>query len=492
MNVQRTDAIRLALVLAALALWRVAVAWHRDLELYADEAQYWFWSLSPDWGYYSKPPVIAWLIQLGTQLFGHSELAVRSATFAVWTLTPWVIFLTVRRAAGSDAQASRAGFWAAILFASLPMTALGSQLITTDGPLLLFWALSLYALVRALEEDRLHRWVVLGLFAGLGLMSKYSMAFFALAFALFALTTPTRRSLLLRPGPYVGALVAAGVFAPNVLWNLENGLASFRHTAEISQVAHAWLHPAALAEFFAAQFAVAGPVVFAGLLGLAWTRRSWTDGRMRLFAVFCFVPLAAFFLLALLSRAFANWAAFAYVAGVALFALFAVQQGKTRWLGAALAVNLVMTAALYHYPDVARLAGVELTRKTDPTVRLRGFRELGQEVQALLAAHPGARLLADDRKTMASLLYYTRPAGLDARYLNPGRGIDNHFALTRDVAASPRGSFILVSRHAREEALTEQFAEVHPLGRLRVPLAPDATLEYAVWRVRDYRPPAAP
>ena len=40
--------------LAVLIAWRLAAAMHRGMELYADEAQYWTWSLALDWGYFSK------------------------------------------------------------------------------------------------------------------------------------------------------------------------------------------------------------------------------------------------------------------------------------------------------------------------------------------------------------------------------------------------------------------------------------------------------
>src|SRR4051812_21223403 len=48
-------------------------------DLYPDEAQYWLWSLSPDWGYFSKPPLIAWIIAATTALFGEGVFGVRAA-----------------------------------------------------------------------------------------------------------------------------------------------------------------------------------------------------------------------------------------------------------------------------------------------------------------------------------------------------------------------------------------------------------------------------
>src|SRR5579863_7237453 len=45
--------------------------------LYPDEAQYWFWAQHLAFGYYSKPPLVAWLIRLTTAAFGDSEFAIR-------------------------------------------------------------------------------------------------------------------------------------------------------------------------------------------------------------------------------------------------------------------------------------------------------------------------------------------------------------------------------------------------------------------------------
>src|SRR5712691_11518113 len=47
--------------------------------LYPDEAQYWFWAQHPAFGYYSKPPLVAWLIWLTTAAFGDSQFAIRLA-----------------------------------------------------------------------------------------------------------------------------------------------------------------------------------------------------------------------------------------------------------------------------------------------------------------------------------------------------------------------------------------------------------------------------
>jgi 4-amino-4-deoxy-L-arabinose transferase-like glycosyltransferase len=475
--------------LILLTAWRWLASAMNGMELYADEAQYWTWSLDPDWGYYSKPPMVAWLIHAGTVLFGDGELGVRAATFLVWPLTSWVIFLFTRRLFRDEDWGARAAFWSALLFASLPLTALGGLLITTDGPLLLFWALSVYFTARALDGGRPTEWLLLGLCVGLGLLSKYSMVFFAPSLLVFLLTSAEHRRWLTRPWPYLGALLAGLVLVPNLLWNARHQYVSLQHTADIAQLDRAWLHWSAFVEFFGAQFAVFGPITAFALLALLWSWRAiFHDTRLRLLAALCLVPLAAFLTLSLLSRAFANWAAFAYVTGAPLIVAWWLRRARRAWLIAAIALNLAAASVVYHYHGLARLAGVELTSKTDIYKRVTGYRELGARVAGVLAAHPGQRLLVDDRKSMASLLYYARPASLEARYLNPaGEAIDDHYALTRAIRPGDDSRYLLVSQYASEPDLRRRFAGVETLAPVRVQAYPDFGLEYGVWSVCGYR-----
>lgn len=481
---------RLLLVLAALTVWRVLAAAHAGIELYADEAQYWTWSLAPAWGYYSKPPMVAWAIWLGTAIFGDGELGVRAPAVLVYPLTAWLLFLFMRRLFGTDPRAEAMAFWTGLIYATLPFVSLGAWLITTDAFLILFWTLSLYLLTFALESGRWRDWLLLGLAVGLGLLSKYTMVFFGLGLAAYLTASPERRRLFRDPRPWGAAAVALLVLLPNVLWNAGNQFVSYQHTAEISQLDRALFHPGAMLEFFLAQFAVFGPLTFAGLVLLVARPRAWlADDRLRLLAAFTLVPLVAFLGLALLSRAFANWAAFAYAAGTALVVAAWSMQGRRRWLAAAVALHLAIAGTLYHAHDIAGALGVELSRQTDPYGRVTGYRALGAEVARRLAERPGTRLLGDDRKLFALLRYYARPYSDDARYLNPDGGLDNHYALTADLRDTPAGTFLLVSQNDLADRLPAWFAEVTPQPDIRIQPYADYVMTYRVWLVRDYRAP---
>ena len=476
--------------LVLLTLWRLLAAWHGNVELYADEAQYWTWSLEPDWGYFSKPPMVAWAIWLSRTLFGDSELGVRAISLLLFPLTSWVLFLLARRLFIEHPQRELIAFWSALIFATLPVVSLGSWLITTDAVLLLFWCLALYFTSVALDSMRWRDWIMLGVVLGLGLLSKYSMVFYGLGFLAYLVLEPNRRGLLRDFRPWVAAAVALLVLAPNMIWNLRNHFVSVQHTAEISQLDRGLFHPDAMLEFFLAQFAVFGPIFFAGLLLLVARPRIWRlDERMRLLAAFSIAPLAAFISLSLLSRAFANWAAFSYVAASVLVTAYWLRQDRRGWLVAALVLNLAFAAVIYHLHDITGALDIQLTRKTDPYGRVTGFRELGREVSLRLQARPNARLLSSDRKLHALLRYYARPWSEDMRYLNPQARLDNHFALSADLRESPHGEFLLISQGLDAAQLALWFAEVTPMQPIKLNLYPDYQPEYQVWLLRDYRQP---
>ncbi|MEK9935752.1 MAG: glycosyltransferase family 39 protein, partial [Rhodobiaceae bacterium] len=135
------DRLVLVLMAAAAALRSLAIVLS-PLELGVDEAQYWLWSTEFDFGYYTKPPLTSWIIGAAHQMFGHHVGAVRLPA-------PWLHLLTALalwRAAFWYAGAG-AGRWAALIWTCLPAVALGSFVISTDTPLLLFWSLGLLALV---------------------------------------------------------------------------------------------------------------------------------------------------------------------------------------------------------------------------------------------------------------------------------------------------------------------------------------------------------
>ena len=120
-------------------------------DLVLDEAQYWTWSRALDFGYFSKPPMIAWVIRGASALCGDGgSLHPFGLARALYRMASVMLYF-----AGRALYDPRVGFWSAIVFATLPGVSYSSLLITTDVPLILFWSVMLYAWVMLVKRKSL-------------------------------------------------------------------------------------------------------------------------------------------------------------------------------------------------------------------------------------------------------------------------------------------------------------------------------------------------
>src|ERR1700733_4327412 len=161
----------------AVTLVRIAVLIFSPLQLCPDEAQYWWWAQSLSFGYVSKPPLIALIVWCTTAIFGNAEWAIRIGSPLLHGATALLLFGIARRAFPGQ---PRTALWSTLAYLTLPGISYSSGLISTDVPLLFFWAVALYAFLCALD-DRAWRWPILcGIAVGLGLLAKYAMFYFAI------------------------------------------------------------------------------------------------------------------------------------------------------------------------------------------------------------------------------------------------------------------------------------------------------------------------
>src|ERR1051326_5281070 len=282
-------------ITTARILWLVA----QSAGLYPDEAQYWFWAQHLAFGYYSKPPLVAWLIWLTTGAFGESEFAIRLAAPLLHAIAAGIVYLIAARL-----YHRRAGFWSALAYLTLPGVSLSAFLISTDAVLLPCWAAALYAFIRAREPGSARWWLVAGIAIGLGLLAKYAMGYWLIsAFGLVLLVPGGRRHLK----PLLGATaIAMLIYLPNLWWNWGHGFVSYLHLRDNAELSGQLLHPLAMLDFVGSQFAVIGPLFFASLLAILAQPRALLEPRARLLAALAVPTLAMMLVLSLLSRAQPN------------------------------------------------------------------------------------------------------------------------------------------------------------------------------------------
>ena len=464
-------------------LTAVRVLWlcMQSAGLYPDEAQYWFWAQYPAWGYYSKPPLVPWLIALTTAAFGDSEAAVRLSAPLLHAVAAGFIY-----GIGARLYDRRTGFWAALAYATFPGVSLSAFIISTDAALLPCWAAALYAFVRAREEPGGGRWwAVAGIAAGLGLLAKFAMAYWLISALGFVAFVPQERRHL---RPLLAATgLAVAIYLPNLWWNWSNGFVSYLHVRDNAHLAGSLIHPGHFLEFFGSQFGVIGPLFFAALIAIVARPANLAAPPARLLAAFSLPTLGLMLGESFLSRAEPNWAAPAYVSGIALAVAWALAGGWRRWLQAAVALNIAAAVALFGVTGALAAAGIAVPAKYDPLHRLRGWRQLGDRVSALLAEHPGLTLLADDRELLAALIYYVHPHPLSAVEWNPVPGITDQWRLTNNIDRHPGGNFLAVTVHNLFDQMRPDFAELTPLTTIPIATGQNAGMTYYVYIARDFR-----
>jgi dolichol-phosphate mannosyltransferase len=332
----------------AWTLIRLALA--GQTELIPEEAYYWTYSQHPSLSYFDHPPMVAWLIALGTAVLGDSELGVRLLAIALWPATAWLLFLSGRQWFGGAAAE-----WAVRLFCLSPIFVGVGFVITPDAPLLFFWTLTLYAVGKALDSGKTGFWLLAGLGLGGAMLSKYTAVMLAASLCLFLLLSARQRHWLARPGPWLGLALAAVVFSPVVIWNAQHEWASFLfQSTRTSVVRHDPLHEAgqfwlyqlfALTPFLLAAYAyVLGPAVRRGWLG---REDGWN------FALSFALPLFAVFVVASFKhKGHVNWTAPAYLAwslaAAAWWVEFQAAKAGRRWLMALVLVPSLAVTGIAH------------------------------------------------------------------------------------------------------------------------------------------------
>lgn len=474
------------MALGAILIVRIVALAYNRTDLFFDEAQYWTWSLEPAFGYYSKPPLIAWAIALSTGICGTSEFCIRLPSPVFHTATAAAIFLL-----GSRLYGPRTGFLSALAFATIPGVSLSAGIISTDVPLLLFWTLALVGFA-GLMDDREALWpaVLLGLGLGLGLNAKYAMAWFALCTVIYIAATPDKRWLIRDRRLWLGFGMGAALILPNLIWNASNRFATFSHTADNAKWTGSLLNPGKALEFFGAQFGVFGPVLFAALLLAVWRwRRIGLGSRERMLLAFCVPIILAVTVQAFISRAHANWAAPAYVAATVLV-IATLERESERWLKASFWINGAVMALMI--VGVAFAGRIALPGIGDPFARTLGWKELAAVTRAKLDAarilnRPFGAVITDERALTAELLYYMRTEPTPVLAWLGGSRPQDHYELKRPFVKGSPEPVLLVALRRDQTPILKQFEKAELLTREDLPAGSTARRTVMFYALSGFR-----
>ena len=320
-----------------------------SVEMMPEETYYWNYARHLDFGYLDHPPMVAWLIRTATALFGQTEFGVRAGALLCGAITSIFVYKLTRNLFGAATALA-----ALLLVQALPYFFLSGLLMTPDAPLAAAWAASLYFLERALIGNQSRAWWFAGICLGIGMISKYSIALLGPVAVIFMLWDPHSRRWWRRSEPYVGALLALGVFSPVIIWNAQHEWASFafqtsRRLAETPQFA---LH-----KLIGSMVVLITPTGVLAVIAALLARHGGEEThdaarRRRLFNLAILIPVAVFGLFSLRHEVKLDWTGAPWTAALPVMA-FVMMNKDVRagsfagWVRAAWMPTVVVMLLIY-------------------------------------------------------------------------------------------------------------------------------------------------
>jgi 4-amino-4-deoxy-L-arabinose transferase-like glycosyltransferase len=484
--------------LLCLLAFKVLFIVFSALELSPDEAYYWDWSRHLAWGYYSKPPMVAWLMALFTKLFGNNETGVRLPAALLSVTGLWFVYKLAR-----EFYSERVARWALLSATLAPGAVAMSFIMTIDAPLICFWSIGLYVFWRALQSSGCAWWLLTGVVVGLGLLSKQTMVAFGVCAFLFMVFSRYRR-LLLTPMPYLAAGIAFVMILPTLWWNYHHEWITFQHTAHHFE---GLKQPRVfdilgLLGLLGTQIVIMSPatgilaIFTAGRMAVAWNRL-----RVEEHYLFFFGPLPFFLtmLLALRQDVNANWPApfcltfFLLLAGEWDRVSAGVSDRLISWFRPSVAVGLVLAVIIHAVPFLLS-ASAYSGGKWDMTARLKGWEDLAMEVHARLTSIQGEPpfLLSNRRQVVSVLAFYLPGQPQVLCWPEPGR-IRNQYDLWPQFADKKGHSALIVleRKDPVPSGMAQSFDEILELPDIEISLG-QQTRRYRVLYGRGFHLAEAP
>lgn len=202
------------LLLVFAATW----LWHLDsvaLSPPADNIEQLTWMRSLEWGYYKHPPVPTWMMWAFAQLSGWSAWS-SYLLGALCVLASFLLYGVLLH----EVQGPRFA-WVGVL-AALGITFYNGRInyFNHNVALLLWVSASAWLWWRILVAPRLRWWLLLGVVAGLGMLSKYQYALVAVAGLWLFVRQGLWRVPTHRRGLLLGGALATLMFLPHAVWLL--------------------------------------------------------------------------------------------------------------------------------------------------------------------------------------------------------------------------------------------------------------------------------
>jgi hypothetical protein len=425
--------------------------------LHRDEFYYLAGGRRLDWGYVDHPPITPLLYRIAETLFGASQTGLRTMPALLSGALVVVAALIARELGG----ARRAQIIAAVGVAVSPMFLTTSHFLSTVTVDILMWSIGLWLFARLLRTRDGRLWIAIGVVAGVGLMNKDTMAFWAVGVVGGALLA--RDAALLRTRWFAfGVTIAVAIFVPNLVWQARHDWATIEFLRSLQSHTDSISNPLL---YFPYQLVLLGPLLAViWIPGVWWLLRSEDARRYRALAYGYFVVLLLIFVLRGKAYYVGSWYPALFAAGSVRLA-----RAGRRPLPVYISYLLVsgLTAAPFALPLVPSTSALAKTvaGANDELGEMFGWDTLAQQVASIAHGLP-----ADEQRDLTILTSNYSEAGAieywrhDLQLPQP-ISRQNSYWIWGFGAAHDNGTTIAVG-YSRPQ-LARYFTDVEQVGTVR-------------------------
>ena len=430
----------LIIIVLTFILLRVFAIISTPLELSADEAQYWLWSKELNWGYFSKPPMIAWLIHVSNNIFGDYDYSIRIFAPLIHGINALVIF----RLSQEINDNYLAHFLSSLIWLTLPIVGVGSFLMSTDTPLMLIWTTSLLVTVKSYNSDNVFLWSLAGLIAGLALYAKYAALYLPLGLIIFYIINFQNEQNIKLRGLFLFVLNFIIVSLPNVIWNYFNNFQTINHLSSNAVIDAPSYSLFGTLTFLIAQIAILGPLLLIVFVLTAYNIKKLN--KLSIFLLYFIFPVyILMFVQGFFSEANANWAASALPA-ITILCGYCLSK-RIKFAVLTILSNLLICIFILIISFNGNLIFLDV--KSDPLRKLKGWSILSEDLKDTISKEKSDVVLVDRRGIAAELIYYLRNENIKIRVPESSKSPSNHYQLHYPLTDKENKIFYYASENTK-------------------------------------------
>ena len=447
---------------------------------FMDETYYFLWGQHPALSYYDHPSLVGWTEGISGALFGWTIFALRLPVLLTLIGDLVLLYLFARRSSGAN---WREPFWmSAALFLSMPLLAALTGTALPDH-LLIFMCLGalhfMQGFLATVDAGAPRwRWLYAGAaMAGLAILCKYYGALVGAGFLAALLVTPRYRPLFRSAQLYLAIALALAFLLPVVIWNAQNGFASFAFIFASRQGAAHWWTFGGTPGYLVSIVLALSPFLVWPALRFGMDRSSPTSRPAQAITV---LSTLLFFAVSTVTNTIIHWNALAYVAAVPFLGSFIRSRSLAvaHFIYGALFFALIifnysvmpLVVAIGHGDDASSSSGY-------------GVSEVAAQVASLKAETQADFVAGTDYSNASELAF-----ALHDRDVVSLSEKTEAFDFWTDYTALAGKTAIVVTDpwHPLTSAMRAEFASVDPAGTVDVTSFGKFIARYTLYVARDF------